>query len=184
MATIERRNLPPVNPLAKIEEADRVRVYDIIRRRLADVITGSHSYFPDGVQRDERGRLADLKGFISSVESLRQHVDDPSDVLGQAINDLREFAGRLGSQIEQHEPVDNIEIPPHLSPTTADNNVIYANPDGSPFSPPSPRSPNARPNDYRASVQELTPQSGAVPGLVSGKPMPRRSVQPPIFFPI
>jgi hypothetical protein len=60
MAPIERRNLPPVNPATAITEADRSKVNDIIRKRLADLLVGNQSYYPDGVQKDSIARASDL----------------------------------------------------------------------------------------------------------------------------
>jgi len=123
-----------------------------------------------------------MKDFISSLEGLRQQVDDPSNVLGEIHNDLRKFVERLGAQINEREPVDNIQIPPQQAPTTEDNNIIYVDPDGGLFSSPNPLSPNVQRRDDKANMAlQQGPQSGAL-GLVSGKPMPRRKVQPPIFF--
>ena len=53
MATIKRQYLPPLNPETTIE-ADRQRVYDIIRGRLADLLEGGKSYYPDEVQKDSK----------------------------------------------------------------------------------------------------------------------------------
>ncbi|MCS3726462.1 hypothetical protein [Bradyrhizobium betae] len=62
MATIERQYLPPLNPEIEIAEADRTRVYDIVRRQLADLLEGDQSYYLDGVQKDWRARADDLDG--------------------------------------------------------------------------------------------------------------------------
>ena len=51
MATIEKRYLPPINPGTTINEADRTRVYDIIRRHLADMLTGDQSYHPESPKK-------------------------------------------------------------------------------------------------------------------------------------
>jgi hypothetical protein len=50
METIERVYLPPLNPATTITEADRERVYSIVRGELATILDGSASYYPDGVQ--------------------------------------------------------------------------------------------------------------------------------------
>lgn len=42
MAEIERRNIPPINPLAAIAEVDRAKVHLILRKRAADILTGTH----------------------------------------------------------------------------------------------------------------------------------------------
>jgi hypothetical protein len=71
LATIERRNLAPVAPSTSLTETDRPRVYEMIRRHLADALTGSQSYHPDSVQRDSHSRADDLEVFISSIKDLR-----------------------------------------------------------------------------------------------------------------
>lgn len=175
MATIERRNLAPVTPSTTLTETDRSRVYDVIRRHLADVLMGNQSYYPDGVQRDLRSRAADLEGFISSMKNLQNHVNDPSNIIGEAANDLRKYADAFQRQIEESEPADNIQIPPESSPNTSDNNIIYVDPDPGPYSPPNPVAPSQRPRDLIASLQSPGSRGSAFFGL-----MPGRFVEPPI----
>lgn len=200
VATIERRNLAPVTPSTTLTETDRSRVYDVIRRHLADVLMGNQSYFPDGVQRDLRSRAADLGGFISSMKNLQNHVNDPSNIIGEAANDLRKYADAFQRQIEESEPADNIQIPPESSPNTSDNNIIYVDPDPGPYSTPNPVAPSQRPRDLTASLQspggrgsaffgfyptnsmQLAPrQADQLCGIVSNEPMPDWPFPPPIF---
>lgn len=180
MEEIEKRNIAPINPQTRIDETDTSRVQALLRRQLADILTGNQSYFPDGVQMDQRARLTALRNFVLTVDSLRQNVDDPSNVLGKAVEDLRSIAKRVGERIDESEPVDNIQLPPHVSPTTRDNNVIYVDPEGGPFAPPNPVREGRKFRNYRASFDT---QSEPMLGLVSGKPMPMRPIQPPLFFP-
>lgn len=161
MATIERRNLAPVAPSTTLTRADRPRVYEMIRRHLAD-----QSYHPDGVQRDSRSRADDLEVFISSMKSLQNHVDDPSNILGEAAGDLKKVAEAIRRQIEEGGPLDNIQIPPELSPSTSDNNIIHVDPDPGPYSLPNPVAPSQRPKDFRVYLQS----SGGAENAVARQP--------------
>ena len=87
MATIERRNLAPVVPSTTLTETDRPRLYEMIRKHLAD-----QSYYPEGVEKDSRSRADDLEAFISSMRDLQNHVDDPSNILGETADDLKKIA--------------------------------------------------------------------------------------------
>lgn len=85
MATIEKRYLPPLNsPL--ITESDRSKVYELVGKELADILTGSKSYYPDGLQKGSRTLASDPMDFIASMESLRERVNDPLGILGNAID--------------------------------------------------------------------------------------------------
>ncbi len=167
MATIERRNLAPVAPSTSFTETDRPRVYEMIRRHLADALTGSQSYHPDGVQRDSHSRADDLEVFISSIKDLRNQVDDPTNILGEAADDLKKVAEAIRRQIEESEPVDNLQIPPEFSPNTSDNNIIHVDPDPGPYSPPNPVAPSQRPRDFRASLQS----SGGAENALARQPI-------------
>ena len=152
MATIEKRYLAPLNsPI--ITEADRPKVYDIIGKQLADILTGNKSYYADGVQKESNARASDLKDFIASIEDLQERVNDPSNILGKAVSDLRKYADAFKKMIEKNEPVDNIELPPQLSPSTRDQNSIYVDPDPGPYSPPNPLLRKYWPNDLKASLE-------------------------------
>jgi hypothetical protein len=74
LATIEKRYLAPLNPSTTITAADRSKVYDIIRKKLADLLTGNLSYYQDGVQKDSNARASDLKDFIASITDLQSRV--------------------------------------------------------------------------------------------------------------
>ena len=161
MAQIERRNLPPVNPGTAITEADRSRVIDIIRKRLADLMVGNQSYYPDGVQKDSITRASDLEDFIASIRDLRNRVDDPPNILGKAVDDLERYAGVFQEIIKGNEPVDNIEVPRESSPTTKDQNEMYI-PDLGPFSPPNPLVPDRWKKELEASLEPLDDEEKAV----------------------
>ncbi len=165
MAAIERRYLPPLNPGTSIAETDRERVYDVIRRHLADILTGDRSYYPDGVQKDLRKRADDLDGFVQSLSDLQGSVNDPANILGDAAGSLKSYADDFRKRIERAEPVDSIVIPPENAPTTRDLNELYLEPN--PIAPPMQSLPRPR--------QERTISFGAE--------RPEMRVAPPIFFP-
>ena len=54
MATIERQYLPPPDYETTIAEADRLRIYDAVRRQLGDLLEGNQSYFRMGSRRTGR----------------------------------------------------------------------------------------------------------------------------------
>ncbi|MBB2732409.1 MULTISPECIES: hypothetical protein [Bradyrhizobium] len=173
MATIERQYLPPLNPETTIAEADRPRVYDIVRKQLADLLEGDQSYYPDGVQKDWQARAEDLDGYIRSFTSLQGRVNDPADILGDVIRHLRGHAKNFRTRIEGAGPSDPIELPPALSPTTRDRNELYVYPN--PFAPPMETLPQPR--------REWPVSSGAGIAKGSGTSKPEQRIAPPIFFP-
>lgn len=173
MATIERQYLPPLNPETTITEADRPRVYDIVRKQLDGLLRGDQSYYPDGVQKDWQARVEDLDGLIGSISSLRGRVNDPADILGDVIRHLGRDAEDFRDRINGAGPSDSIELPPALSPTTRDKNELYVDPN--PFALPMKTLP--RP-------QQEWPVSWSAGGVMgSGKSKPERRIAPPIFFP-
>ncbi|WP_426419512.1 hypothetical protein [Bradyrhizobium genosp. A] len=173
MATIERQYLPPLNPETTIAEADRPRVYDIVRKQLADLLEGDQSYYPDGVQKDWQARAEDLDGLIGSISSLRGRVNDPADILGDVIRHLGRHAEDFRDRIKGAGPSDSIELPPTPSPTTRDKNELYVDPN--PFAPPMKALPRPR--------QEWPVSSTAGGAAGSGTTTPERRIAPPIFFP-
>jgi hypothetical protein len=173
MGTVERGYLPPLNPRTAISEADRARVYDIIRRQLADLLSGEQSYYPDGVQKDMQQRTEDLKQFIGSVKSLQGLVNDPSNILGNVADDLNEFAKKFAARDVANEPSDPIVMPKEFSPGTMDRNELYVDPEPGRISPPGPLDPSQRPTFRRASVQ----------GPRGAPDRPELRIPPPIFFP-
>jgi len=171
VATIERQYLPPPNPETTIAEADRPRVYDIVRRQLADLLKGDQSYYPDGVQKDWQARADDLDSYIKSFTSLQGRANDPSDVLGDVIKHLRQHAEDFRARIDASGPSDSIDLPPSQSPTTRDRNELYSYPP--PFAPPMEAFPQPR--------QEwpISSTPGDATGAVT---RPERRIAPPIFF--
>jgi hypothetical protein len=117
MPTIEKYYLSPLNPGTAISENDRLKVYSIIREHLSDVLTGGNSYYPDSVQKDAQARSEDLQRFIRSVDSLKGPVNDPSNILGDAVEHLKVFRNAFDKRNEMDDPTDPIDLPPGLSPT-------------------------------------------------------------------
>lgn len=169
MATIERGYLPPLNPDTTISEADRGRVYDILRSQLAAILHGDDSYYQDGVQKSLRERADDLDGFIGSIAGLRGRVKDPADILGDAVGHLKAHAKELRDRINRAEPTDRIEPPPDRFPTTRDRNELYTDPN--PIAPPMQNLPQPR-QEWSVSV-----------GSGADRSRPERRIAPPIFFP-
>lgn len=177
MATIEKYYLPPLNPGTSLTEADRSKVYEIIRRHLSDVLTGDQSYYRDGVQKDMQERTDDLRRFFDSVQMLQGHVNDPSNLLRSVVKDLKDFADAFVAQNAAdaaNESVDPIEIPRSSSPNTNDRNDIYIPPVPGPFEPKypwtPPWSPELQPTFRGASFSSspgLEPDNGQTIRLVS-----------------
>jgi hypothetical protein len=174
MGTVERGYLPPLNPRTAITEADRARVYDIIRSQLADILSGEQSYYPDGVQKDMQQRTEDLERFIGSVKSLQGVVDDPSNMLGSVADDLGRFAKVVAARNAANEPSDPIVMPKEFSPGTMDRNELYVDPEPRRISPPGPLDPSQRPTFRKVSVQ----------GTRGAADRPELRIPPPIFFPL
>lgn len=141
MAAVEKRYLSPLNPTVTIGEAERPKVYGLIRKRLEDTLTGSQSYLPEGTKKDERTLSSDVADLIGSLSVMQAHTNDPYNILGEAIEHLKQHAKRFKNVMENDEPTDKIELPPDQSPTTADNNIIYIDPDPGLYSPPNPLLP-------------------------------------------
>jgi hypothetical protein len=134
-----------LNPAAAITDADRSKVNNFILKELADRLSGNQSYYPDGIQKDSRTLASDLDTFIDSVQNLQGRVDDPSDILGGAVSDLKKYAEVFEKIREGNEPSDQIEIPQESLPSTSDQNVIF--PNRGPLSPINPLVPIQRKPD-------------------------------------
>jgi hypothetical protein len=164
LATIEKRYLPPIDAGTTINEADRARVYDIVRRQVADILAGAQSYYPDGVQKALSDRADDLQSLQRSIEVLQRQVNDPSDILGSVRKYLGQFGDNFLGAVDAGKPHDPIEMPKDQMPITRDSNELYFDPHPGPFSPPNPLSPSARPLIRRAEAGQW-----AAPGLSAGQ---------------
>jgi hypothetical protein len=76
-------------------------VYDLIGKRLADTLTGDQSYFPEETKKDPRTLSFDLYDLIASLSAMQARTNDPFNVLGQAIEYLKDQVNRFDKVIEQ-----------------------------------------------------------------------------------
>jgi hypothetical protein len=84
---VQRAPLPPLNS-PTITEADRARVYDLIGKELNNILNGARSYHSDSVKKNSNDLMSDLDGFISAVGRLKDEVNDPANIVGDAVLDL------------------------------------------------------------------------------------------------
>lgn len=159
---VQRVPLPPLNS-PTLTRADRTRVYGAIGKELDNISNGVRSYHDDSVKKSSKDLMSELNGFIHAVESLKDAVNDPEDIVGDAVRDLKGFKKAfetgVGNDIEtmwndsKDERDSRIKLPDSLAPTTDDNNIIYIDPESDGlFSAPNPLSPNQWPKDLKAST--------------------------------
>ena len=135
--SVQRAPLPPLNS-PTITEADRARVYGAIGKELNDILNGAASYNADSVKKSSKDLMSELNDFIKSVGSLKDAVNDPVNIVGDAVRELEGFKNAfrraVGNDIETmwNDPKDErgkgIKLPDNLTPSTEDHNVIYADP--------------------------------------------------------
>jgi hypothetical protein len=126
-------------------------------------LNGVSSFYPDGVKKRSSDLMSDLEEFIGRVTSLKDAVDDPTNIFGDALRDLGDFRKTfekgVSSDIETmwddpHDDRDNkIRLPDNLAPTTSDRNDLYVDPGFGPFAPPNPLLPKHWSKDLRASFE-------------------------------
>ena len=159
---VQRAPLPPLNS-PTITEADRARVYGAIGKELNNILNGATSYHADSVKKSSKDLMSELNDFITAVGRLKDAVNDPGNIVGDAVRDLKGFRKAfetgMGNDVETmwNDPLDrrdnSIKLPDSLAPTTEDHNIIYVDPESDDqFSAPSPLSPNQWPKDLRAST--------------------------------
>lgn len=169
---VQRAPLPPLNS-PTINEADRASVYGAIGKELNNILNGATSYHADSVKKSSNDLRSELNDFISAVGSLKDAVNDPADIVGDAVRDLREFKKAfetgVGNDIETmwNDPKDerdnSIKLPDSIAPTTEDHNIIYVDPEAEGlFSAPNPLSPNQWPKNLKASI-------GSPDGVAAGR---------------
>jgi len=138
---IERAPLPPPNA-PMIGEGDRARIFRMIGRQLDDIINGPGSYYPEGNKKSPDALMDDLTNFYNSVERLGRQLNDPDNIIGSVLNELKTFNGAFAPITKWHplspERDKAIELPPDLTPDTRDRNVITIDPLGGPYAPPLP----------------------------------------------
>jgi hypothetical protein len=173
---VQRAPLPPLNS-PTITEADRARVYGRIGRELNNILNWAPpSCHMDGVKKSSKDLMSDLNSFIGAVGRLKDAVNDPTNIVGDAVKQLEGFRNAfktgVGNDIETmwNDPLDGrdkrIKLPDSLAPTTEDHNIIHVDPESDgPFSTPKPLSPNQWRKDIKAStgLSEDVAASGASP---------------------
>jgi hypothetical protein len=159
---VQRAPLPPLNsPI--INEADRTRVYGAIGKELNNILNGATSYYSDSVKKSSMDLMSELNDFIGAVQSLRDVVNDPGNILGDAVRDLKHFGNAFSDGVDNdietmwndsNDMRDNgIKLPDDLAPTTEDHNVIYVDPaPQGQFSVPNPLSLKQWPKALNASI--------------------------------
>jgi hypothetical protein len=160
---IQRAPLPPLNSPV-ITEGDRARVYGLIGRELNSILNGANSYHLDGVKKSSKDLMSELNGLITSVERLKNAVNDPENIVGDAARYLHSFGKRFETGVSNdietmwNDPRDErdmgIRLPDHLAPITEDHNIIHVDPesDGQ-FSTPNPLAPDQWRRDLKASIE-------------------------------
>ena len=174
---VQRAPLPPLNS-PTITEADRARVYSVIGKELNNILNGATSYHSDSVKKSSRDLMSELENFIGAVDSFKDTVNDPTNIVGDAVHNLNRFKeafeAATSNDIETmwNSPADKrdqrIKLPDNLAPTTEDHNVIYVDPESdAQFSAPNPLSPNQWRRDMKASTGPLNDvaASGASPDI-------------------
>jgi hypothetical protein len=114
-------------------------------------LNGPAPYYTDGVKKSSNHLMSDLKGFIGSVNRLKDAVNDPANIMGDVLIDLNSFKdafkARTSNDVETmwNDPGDKrdhgILVPNDIAPTTQDHNVIAPDLDFR-FPVPSPKAPN------------------------------------------
>lgn len=169
---------PPNSPT--ITAADRSRIYGLIGRELDDTLNGASSFHPDGMKKSSSDLISGLDELVGTVTSMKDAVNDPTNVFGDALRQLRDFRKAFGDAASNDietmwgDPLDNrdskIKLPDGLAPTTRDNNVIYVDENPGPYSPPNPLLPKNWPKELRTSIES--------PGDVNAVPAVTRPDMP------
>ncbi|WP_316227222.1 hypothetical protein [Bradyrhizobium sp. SZCCHNR1047] len=137
---VERAPLPPPGA-PKIEEGDRSRVFGAIGEQIDDIVNGPGSYYPEGHKKSPDALLEDLTNFFGSVERLSKQLDDPSNIMGDVLDQIKKFNDAFAPSARWSTPSSQkdkaIELPFKLVPETRDRNVIDV-PDDGPYTPPMP----------------------------------------------
>jgi len=152
---------PPNSPT--ITAADRSRIYGLIGRELNSALNGEASFHPDGVKKSSSDLMSNLNELIGTVAGLKEAVDDPANIFGDALRDLGAFRDSFNDATSNDieamwdnpsDPRDSkIRLPDSVAPTTRDNHIFYVDPNPGPYSPPNPLLPKNWPKELRASLE-------------------------------
>jgi hypothetical protein len=178
---VQRAPLPPLNS-PTIAEGDRPRVYGVIGKELNNILNGSASYHADGVKKRSNDLLSERDNFIGAMGSLKDAVNDPANIVGDAVRDLGSFRKAFEDGTRNdiarmwNDAKDGrdkaIQLPNDIAPTTEDNNTIFVDPNPKgPYSTPNPVSPGQWRRDLRASYspdQQGTNSSSIPSGVAEG----------------
>jgi hypothetical protein len=138
---IEQAPLPLPNA-PNIGEGDRSRILGMIGKQLDDIVNGPGSYYPEGIKKGPDAVMDDLTSFYNSVERFGQQLNDPNNIIGDVLNELKKFNSTFAPVTNWSGPSlqrDNaIELPPELTPNTRDRNIIEIDPFGGPYAPSMP----------------------------------------------
>ncbi len=175
----ESSGLPQLDALTHITEADRPRVYEMVRKELEDRLNGPRSYYPDGGRKGAQTLSEDLGDFIGDMANVRRFIDDPANLMDEIVSHLRTFANRFknaNKAAEDNDRRDPIQIPPEFFPETYDrgrNIGVDLDPERPVESPPDPRfimQPTAYPGVL--DLARRGTQAGGAAHLSSSSPAP------------
>ena len=157
---IEQAPLPWPNA-PNIGEGDRPHIFGMIGKQLDDIINGPGSYYPEGTKKSPDALMGDLTEFYNSVERLGKQMNDPNNIMGDVLDELKKFNGAFAPITKWHpsspERDKAIELPPDRTPYTRDRNVIEVDPFGRPYAPPMPWKDTRK--DWNASAERSEPAS-------------------------
>jgi hypothetical protein len=135
---IEQAPLPPPGA-PTIGQGDRSRIFGMIGKQLDDIINGPESYYPDGTKKEPDALLDDLTEFYGSVDRLGKQLNDPSNIFGDVLDELRKFNDAFAPIAKWSTPGMQrdkaIELPSEVAPKTLDQNNIEIDPFGGPYAP-------------------------------------------------
>jgi hypothetical protein len=138
---IEQAPLSPPNA-PTIGQTDQSRIFELVGKRLDVIINGPGSYYPDGVRKAPDALMDDLTSFYDSLEQYGRQLNDPDNIMGHMLDELKRFDGAFAPMANwsasglQRDKA--IELPPELTPKTRDQNYIEIDPFGGPYAPSMP----------------------------------------------
>jgi hypothetical protein len=64
------------------------------------------SYDPEGIKKNPDALIDELKGFYSSVERFGKQLNDPNNIMGDVLNELKKFNGAFAPATNWSDPND------------------------------------------------------------------------------